>query len=216
MKTFIAVLFIALVAAVILGVAAKKKSQRENESLAGQLDAERSLAASSSVAVAKQIADLQTLAVSNSAVLAKQIDDLKFELASTNAAFASQSESLQAQVAAANAYAKRAQSQLAGATAQIAVLAPQAARARTLPLYVTWRRSFTGSGSVMQIYNTSTAPLSLSIQAGNATNGTKTFNQIANEKIPVEIGGSDGWNFGSGDKVIVSSVGFDSQAFNCP
>lgn len=185
MKIIIAVLSIALLAAIGFGVSQKNKS----DALVGQLGSAQSQAT-------------------------KQIDDLKNSLASTNSAFAAQTENLQSQITAANDYAQQVQSKLDAASAQIAKLAPEAARARTLPLYVTWRRALTGNGKVLQVHNTSGEPLRLVIEAGNTAVGVKTFNRVASEKIPLEIGVLEGWDFAPGDKVRIASAGFDTQVFN--
>lgn len=141
----------------------------------------------------------------------KQIDDLKAAIATAN----TQSGNLQSQITAANDYAQKVQTQLDAANVTIAQLAPQAARARTLPLYVTWRRAMTGNGKVIQIHNTSGKPLPISIEASNATFGTKSFNHVASENIPTEIGVMEGWDFAPGDSVKISSGGFDAQIITC-
>ena len=208
MKIIIVVLFIALIAAVGFGISQKTKSEK----LATELIDANSLAAENSVVLTKQIEELKVAASASSAAFAKQIDDLKTAQASTNAAFVAQTENLQAQITAANDYAQKVKKLLDTAIAQ---LAPQAASARTLPLYVTWRRAWTGDGMVLQIHSTSGSPVPVAIEANNATFGTKTFNRIMVELPPLEIGVQDGWDFTRGDTVKISSVGFDAQTFVC-
>jgi hypothetical protein len=211
MKIVIVVLSIALIAAIGFGISQENKSEK----LATELMDANSLAAENSVALTKQVEELKAAASAGSAAFAKQVDDLKTTQMLTNAVFVAQAENLQAQIIAANDYAQKVKKQLDTANATIAQLAPQAARARTLPLYVTWRRAWTGDGMVLQVHSTSGSPVPVAIEANNATFGTKTFNRIMVELPPLEIGAQEGWDFTRGDTVKISSVDFDAQTFTC-
>ena len=212
MKIAVVVLTLALIAVFGFGISQKHKSK----SLADELTAAQELASSNIVVLAKQIEDSKALSASVTGDLTKQIDDLKMLIAFTNLAFASQSENLQQQIVAAHEYAQKMQTRLDSANAQIAQLAPQAARARTLPVYVTWRYSWTGHGNVIQIHSTSTAPLPIIIEPRNLALGSKTFHRVVVGMPLLEIGVQEGWDFTSGDTVQISSAGFETQTFNCP
>lgn len=106
--------------------------------------------------------------------------------------------------------------ELTKALIEIKQLSPDAARARALPVKVSFRKAVTGDGSVLVIQNMAGRSLPVAVKLTSPTfNKTKTYNLVIDvggrggAGMTAEIGYLEGWPVAAGDQIELSSVGYD-------
>jgi uncharacterized membrane-anchored protein YhcB (DUF1043 family) len=152
--------------------------------------------------------------------LAKEVSraaELKSDLNSTRATAQSLAEkSTQLQAAIAMNQTALAQEKIKAEAAQTA-LEQEKARLPVVPVRVEMRRSAMGRGLVAVLSNTSAKQLPVIVATQNPTtrNARRFTIQIA-PGSKVEIGHQEGWEFASGDRVLLVSSGFEDLRYLVP
>jgi len=92
-----------------------------------------------------------------------------------------------------------------------------AAATAALPVSVSFRRSLVGQGIVAQFRNLAKGPLTLTARFTNpATNESRLFTFTVSEGGLGEFGYVEGWVFGSGHRVELSSHGYQALTITVP
>lgn len=148
-------------------------------------------------------------------IAAKDAELKKCE-ATTSAAAKIETE-LRAQLAASVAAATELKSKLDAAIADVARLAPDAKRGRTLPLKITTRKALLENGYVLTMKNTASEilPVTVTFKRGTRTKAFDRTLPAAPYGAAVEIGGAEGWDAAPGDVATIEAEGYDpmSQKF---
>jgi len=91
------------------------------------------------------------------------------------------------------------------------------AASATLPVSVSFRRSLVGKGIVAQLRNLAKGPLTLTARFTNpATNESRLFTFTVSEGGLKEFGYVEGWVFGSGHRIDLSSQGYQALTITVP
>jgi hypothetical protein len=91
------------------------------------------------------------------------------------------------------------------------------AASATLPVSVSFRRSLVGKGIVAQLRNLAKGPLTLTARFTNpATNESRLFTFTVSEGGLKEFGYVEGWVFGSGHRIELSSQGYQALTITVP
>jgi septal ring factor EnvC (AmiA/AmiB activator) len=153
-------------------------------------------------------------------VIAQTKDQIAAELESTKLQMAAVKRELSKtkdELAKANEELKKTQEELAATKEQLSkakdeilVLAPDAKRARQMPVLVGRRTANLGSGYVLQIRNTSGKQFPVKVTLSNPTFGkTKEYDLVIEPGMVKEIGHLEGWKGAEGDQIKLESQGYD-------
>lgn len=134
-----------------------------------------------------------------------------------NVFLARQNQSLQITVAEQGAKLQMAKTVVEQQQSQIRTLAPEAARARAIPVEISTRKAVLGNGLVLMFKNTSGKVITVSVRCTNpAFNTSKDFRLDVDPTTPALLGYAQGWPAASGDVVEIACEGYDKAQFKIP